>query len=173
MKAIIYTRVSTRDKQDVNTQLNYLNDYAKRNDVEIGKIYSDIGESGSKESRPQFDLMLDELRHRSVKTLLVYKLDRIGRSLPHLVKLFEEFYKRGINFISATQNINTTTPEGRMFLNMLMVLAQYERELTLCRITAGLNRALKEGKKLGRPKGKKDIKPRRKSGYYQRWSKVK
>ena len=169
MKTAIYCRVSTKDKQDITTQQSYLKDYAERESLEIYKVYSDIGESGSKDSRPQFDMMLSDMRQRKFKTILVYKLDRIGRSLSHLVKLFEEFKRKGINFISATQSINTTTPEGRMFLHMLMTLAEYERELTVSRIQAGLERARKQGKKLGRGFGSKDSKPRKKGGYYLRY----
>jgi len=169
MNVGVYCRVSTRDKQDITTQQTYLSDYALREKLEVFKVYSDVGESGSKDSRPQFDVMLSDMRQNKFKAILVYKLDRIGRSLSHLVKLFEEFKSRGINFISATQNINTTTPEGRMFLHMLMTLAEYEGELTIARIHAGLNRARSQGKKLGRKLGSKDKKIRRKSGYHNRW----
>jgi len=165
----IYCRVSTPDKQDITTQQTYLSDYAVREKLQIFRVYSDIGESGSKDSRPQFDVMLSDMREKKFSGILVYKLDRIGRSLSHLVKLFEEFKKRGINFISATQSINTTTPEGRMFLHMLMTLAEYERELTIARIHAGLDRARSQGKKLGRKFGRKDSRPRKKSGYYSRY----
>ena len=80
--------------------------------------------------------------------------------------------RKNISFVSATQNINTSTAEGRMFLNMLMVFAEYERALTVSRVNDGLKRARKKGKRLGRPPGKKDSKVRRKSGYYRRWSKT-
>lgn len=169
MKIAIYCRVSTKDKQDITTQETYLKEYASREGLEVYNLYSDIGESGSKDSRPKFDIMLSDMREGLFKGILVYKLDRIGRSLSHLVKLFEEFKKRNIEFVSATQSINTTTPEGRMFLHILMTLAQYERELTVSRIKAGLERAKKQGKLIG--KRGKDKKKRRKSGYYQRWSK--
>ena len=171
MNTVIYARVSTRDKQDINTQLDFLREYANRNNLTISKEYKDIGESGSKDSRPAFDSMLYEIRAGKVDSVLVYKLDRIGRSLQHLINLFEEFNKKNIDFVSATQNINTTSPEGKMFLRMLMVLAEYERELIIDRINAGLKRAKNQGKKLGRPMGRKDTKVRRKSGYYMKWSK--
>lgn len=170
MKVVIYARVSTRDKQDINTQIDFLTDYAERNELNIIEIYKDIGESGSKDSRPAFDRMLFDMRSRMFDSILVYKLDRIGRSVQHLIGLFEEFNRKNIQFVSATQNINTTTPEGKLFLRMLMVLAEYERELTISRINDGLKRARNQGKTLGRPKGKKDSKPRRKSGYHLRWA---
>jgi DNA invertase Pin-like site-specific DNA recombinase len=161
--------VSTRDKQNIETQVDYLKDYATREGLEIFKVYTDVGESGSKDSRPQFDIMLADMRDKKFTGILVYKLDRIGRSLSHLVKLFEEFKKRDIDFISATQAINTTTPEGRMFLHILMTLAEYERELTVSRIKAGLELARKTGKPIG--KRGKDKKKRRRSGYALRWIK--
>lgn len=153
MKVAIYTRVSTKE-QNINTQLQNCESYCKYRKQEIYKIYKDIGESGKKSSRPQFDIMLKDMRHNKFKTVIVYKLDRIGRSLPHLISLFEEFKKRGVSFTSTTQNIDTETPEGRMFMNMMMVLSEYERELTVDRVKEGLVRAKKEGKILGRPKVK-------------------
>ena len=171
MKAGIYYRISTADKQDIGMQIKAVKDYCAREQIEIAREYKDIGVSGSKESRPEFDLLLKDVRDKKIDCVVVYKLDRIGRSIAHLIKLFEEFKKKNINFISTTQNINTTTPEGRMFLHILMVLAEYERELTIDRINSGLKRARAEGKTLGRPFGSKDKKIRRKSGYYQRWIK--
>lgn len=169
MKGAIYYRISTTDKQGVGMQEKAVRDYCEREGIEIYKEYYDRGQSGSKESRPQFDLLLKDMRDKKFDCIVVYKLDRIGRSLSHLVKLFEEFKKKNIDFISATQTINTTTPEGVMFLQMLMVLSEYERALTISRINSGLTRAKAEGQKLGRPHGAKDKGRRRKSGYYRRW----
>ena len=153
-KAVTYYRISTLDKkQKIGMQQKAIKDYCLREGIEIIREYSDIGQSGSKESRPQFDLMLNDMRARKFNCIIVYKLDRIGRSLSHLVKLFEEFNKKNIDFVSTTQNINTKTPEGRMFLHMLMVLAEYERELIVARINSGLDKARSEGKTLGRPRG--------------------
>ena len=151
MKVAIYVRVST-EQQNVETQLDFLRSLCKRHEYEIYKEYIDKGFSGSKTSRPAFDEMLKEMRKYKFHAVLVYKLDRIGRSLPHLINLFEEFSKKGVHFISATQNINTTSPEGKMFMRMLMVLAEYERELTVDRVKAGMARAKKQGKLIGRPK---------------------
>ena len=85
MIAIKYKRLSTRDKQDVAMQDKAIDDYCERQGIKIIKEYSDIGVSGSKESRPQFDLMLEDMRAGLFDTIIVYKLDRIGRSLSHLV----------------------------------------------------------------------------------------
>lgn len=166
----IYYRIST-DKQETDMQEKACRDYCAREKLTIYKEYKDIGESGSKETRPAFDSMIDDMRARKFNAIVVYKLDRIGRSILHLLKLFEEFKKKNIDFISVTQSINTTTPEGNMFLQMLMVLAEYERALTINRINQGLKIAKEKGSKLGRPFGSKDKKRRRLSGYYRRWSK--
>ena len=170
MKTGIYCRVSTRENQDITTQVDFLKRYAEREELDIYNIYTDIGQSGAKEKRPAFDQFLADMRAKKFQIVLVYKLDRIGRSLSHLVSMFEEYNKKNITFISATQSINTTTPEGRMFLHILMVLASYERELTISRIMDGLDRAKRQGKKLGRRPGCRDKKKRRRSGYHLRWS---
>jgi DNA invertase Pin-like site-specific DNA recombinase len=163
-----YCRVS-KNEQNIGTQLVALRDYCLRNNYKIVEEYLDNGVSGAKDSRPAFDKLLADMRSNKINCVLVYKLDRIGRSLQHLLNLFEEFKNRGVEFISLTQNINTSTPEGKMFLRMLMVLAEYERELIVCRINSGLARARAEGKTLGRPNGSKDTKRRKKSGYLLRW----
>ena len=113
--------------------------------------YVDRGFSGKDNKRPEFERLLADMRQGRFTALAVYKLDRIGRSIVHLLNLFDEFKNRGIGFISVSQNINTNTPEGRMFLRMLMVLAEYERELIVSRTLDGLARAKRQGKKLGRP----------------------
>jgi len=170
LKVGIYARVSTNE-QNSKTQLLELRNFCERNDYLVIREYVDNGVSGSKDSRPAFDEMLIDMRQGKINCIIVYKLDRIGRSLQHLLNLFEEFDKRKIDFISTTQNINTNTPEGKMFLRMLMVLAEYEREIIVCRIHSGLARARTEGKPIG--KRGKDKGERRKSGYWLRWAKQK
>ena len=165
----VYARVSCTD-QNVETQLVALREYCQRMGYKATE-FIDSGFSGKNDKRPAFEKMLSDMRSGKLETIVCYKLDRIGRSLKHLLNLFEEFENRKIGFISLSQNIDTTTPEGRMFLKMLMVLAEYEREIIVCRTHEGLNRARKEGKVFGRPKGKRDGKRRRLSGYHLRWGK--
>ena len=172
MRVGIYARVSTSD-QTTDTQLIPLREYCNRNGYEVVGEYLDDGYSGRDDKRPEFERMLSDMRAGNFDTVICYKLDRIGRSLKHLLNLFEEFQNKKIGFISLSQNIDTNTPEGRMFLKMLMVLAEYERELIVARTIEGVNRARKEGKTLGRPKGKSDTRPRSKSGYYLRYAKNK
>lgn len=168
MRYVIYMRCSTLE-QDLGMQEEAIKRYCEANKIIPLKVFSDIGVSGSKESRPEFDQLLKAMRNKEFDTLIVYKLDRIGRSLSHLVRLFEEFKAKDINFISVTQNLNTNSPEGRMFLNMLMVLSEFERSLTIQRVRDGLLRAKSQGKILGRRLGSKDKKRRRTSGYTNRW----
>ena len=169
IKAALYYRVSTTDKQHIDQQELALHTYCNTQGITPVDEYSDVGESGKKTSRPEFDRLLQDIRSGRINMVIVQKLDRIGRGLQHLLSLFEEFNKKGIDFISTTQAINTTTPEGRMFLHILMVLAEYEREMIVDRINSGIANAKAKGIKLGRPKGSKDKKVRRKSGYNQRW----
>lgn len=172
MKVALYARVSSSD-QRTDTQIIPLQDYCKRMGYEIIEEYIDNGFSGKDDKRPAFEKLLSDMRNGRFESIICYKLDRIGRSLKHLLNLFEELGNRKIGFVSLSQNIDTNTPEGRMFLKMLMVLAEYERELIVARTKDGLSRALRQGKKLGRPKGQGDKRPRVRAGYYLRYMKTK
>lgn len=168
----LYARVSTQD-QNLDTQLTALRDYCARLGYHVVDEYTDNGFSGKDDKRPAFERLLADMRQGKFEAIVVYRLDRIGRSLQHLLNLFEEFAHRKIGFVSLSQHLDTHTPEGRMFLRMLMVLAEFERELIVSRTLAGLARAKRQGKHLGRPKGKKDRRPRAKAGYYLRYAKAK
>jgi site-specific DNA recombinase len=139
MKVASYIRVSTQ-KQTTWNQQQIIEEFCKRMGYEIYDKYIDENYSGVKESRPDFDRLMIDMRQHKFQGIVVYKLDRIGRSLKHLLQLFEEFKNNQIQFISVTQNINTDTPDGRMFLKMIMVMAEYERELTVARIRDTLDR---------------------------------
>ena len=169
MIAGIYYRVSTGE-QETSMQEKAVRDYCNRESIEIYKEYSDRGISGSKESRPEFDLMIKDMRDKLFDTIIVYELSRFGRSLPHLVRLFEELKKKNIKFIATSQPMfDTTKPEGELFLYIMMALADYERKNTIRRINDGLERAKAEGKILGRPHGSKDKGRRKKGGYFNRY----
>ena len=166
MKEIVtYCRTSMTD-QNTETQRLALKNFCEGMNYKISDEYIDNGWSGKNQHRPQFERLLADVRAGKVKTVMVTKLDRVGRSLQHLITLFAEFKNRGIEFISITENINTQTPEGKMFWQLLGVFAEYERELIVSRTKAGLARARAEGKQLGRPKGRKDSKPRQKKGHF-------
>jgi DNA invertase Pin-like site-specific DNA recombinase len=185
MKVAIYTRISTAE-QNPMMQKQQILDYCKIKGFSVYNIYEDVI-SGKKDSRPEFDRLLFDMRNKRFDAIAVYKLDRIGRSLQHLLQLFQEFKNRNIDFISVTQNINTDTPEGELMLRVLMILAEFERSLIASRTKDTLNnyreqidekgyfvsRNGKKLKKLGRPKGSKDKDSRKKSGYYRRWEREK
>lgn len=170
MKTAIYTRVSTIDKgQTLEQQELPLIEFCKREGFEY-EVFKDHA-SGSKESRPELDIMLQRIRKHEFDSVIIYRLDRLGRSLKHLLQLVEEFKNLKIRFICLTQNIDTSTAQGMFFLQILGAAAEFERQLTRERIKDKLNYLKSQGKSLGRPKGSKDKKARRKSGYLLRWQK--
>ena len=170
MKAGIYVRVSTIDQTTLNQELELL-DYCKRNDIEVYKIYKDEGVSGSKTSRPQLDLMLQDIRLKQFDTLIVWKLDRLGRSLQHLLQILEELKNKKVKLIVTSMGMDTETAQGKFFFSIIGSFAELEREMIRERILLGLARRTKQGYKLGRQAGAKDKKIRKKSGYLLRWAK--
>jgi DNA invertase Pin-like site-specific DNA recombinase len=169
MKAAIYCRVSKVEQNPENQELELI-DYANNRDFEIYKVYTDRI-SGSKDSRPALNMLMMDARSKCFDAVIVWKLDRLGRSLQHLIQIISEWEKLNIQFICITQQIDTTNASGKLIFHIFGAIAEFERELIKDRINLGLQRARREGKVIGRPPGKKDSKLRRKSGYYQRWSK--
>lgn len=165
MKVAIYCRVS-KEEQNPKHQEKVLKEYAKTNNYGIYKIYTDIT-SGSTSSRPALNELMFDSRKGVFETVLIWKLDRLGRSLSHLLNIVNEWEQKGIDFICASQNIDTTTSGGKLTFHILGAVAEFERELISERTKAGMEKALKEGR-VGRPKGSKDSRPRKKSGYYLR-----
>ena len=167
-KVAIYLRVSTSDQTTLNQEIE-LNKYCERNNYEIYKIYKDEGVSGSKESRPQLDLMLQDMRNKLFIAIIVWKFDRLGRSTKHLLQVLEELKNKNVRLIATSQNIDTNTPMGKFFFTILSGFAEMEREMIRERILLGLERRRKEGKKLGRPTGSRDKAYRKKGGYFLRY----
>ena len=146
----IYARVSTND-QTVENQVNELRDYCQRKGYTIYKEYCDEGVSGAKSSRPALNALMQDAMKRRFDAVLVWKLDRLGRSLSHLLKTLEEFESLGIDFVAYNQNIDTTTPTGRLMFSMIGAFAEFERELIRERVKAGMVNAKIKGKHIGRP----------------------
>lgn len=169
----IYARVSTLDQKPEN-QIHELREYAKRRGFSVYREYVDHA-SGSSDTRPALNDLMVDARRGAFNIVIVWKLDRLGRSLQHLIQTIEEFNNNKVDLISITQNLDTTTASGRLVFHIFGAIAEFERELIRERIYIGLGRAKREGKHCGRPKGRKDDpdKPRRKSGYYLRWAKDK
>jgi DNA invertase Pin-like site-specific DNA recombinase len=150
-KVGIYARVSTADKgQDPEMQLKDLRQYANARGWKVFGEYVDIGESGSKDKRPQLDRLMEDARKRRIDGILVWKLDRFGRSLKALVNTLEELRGLGIQFVSYTENLDFSTPAGRAMANLIGVFAEFERDLIRERVKAGIQNARSKGKRLGR-----------------------
>jgi len=153
-KVAIYCRVST-EEQNANTQEKLCQEYCERQGWEIFHVYKDII-SGKKISRPSFNQLLDDMRHFKFNTIMVTKLDRIGRSLQHLLRLFDEFNVKGIQFIAVTQNIDTTSSAGKLQLHIMGAFAEFERNI----ISERTKESLRGNPNVG--KRGKDKKPRQK-----------
>jgi site-specific DNA recombinase len=151
MKVAIYCRVST-DDQFVDKQEDACRKYCENNNLEVFRVYKDVI-SGSTSSRPEFNIMLEDMRTNKFKCIMVTKLDRLGRSLQHLLSLFNEFNKQGVHFIATTQNIDTTSSAGRLQLQIMGAFAEFERSIISERTKEGLKRK-KDGKR------GKDTRPR-------------
>ena len=168
MKAGLYLRVSTADQTTMNQELELLK-YCELNQLEVFKIYKDEGVSGSKTSRPELDLMLQDMRNKCFDVIVVWKFDRLGRSTAHLLQVLEELKNKNVRLIATSQNIDTSTPMGKFFFTILSGFAEMEREMIRERIKLGLARRKKQGKAVGRQKGAKDKARRKRLGYYVRW----
>lgn len=152
MKIALYARISTaHNGQNPETQLQPLREYAKARGFEIYREYVDIT-SGVKESRSQLDSLIKDAKKRKFGAVVVWKLDRLGRSLKHLISLLEEFNVLGVQFISYSESMDTTTPAGKLLFNVIGAIAGFERDLIRERVKAGLQRVKAQGKRLGRPK---------------------
>lgn len=169
MKAGLYLRVSTADQTTLNQELE-LKKYCELNNIEVFRIYKDEGVSGSKTSRPQLDLMLQDMRNKCFDCVVVWKFDRLGRSTQHLLQVLEELQNKKVRLIATSQNIDTSNPMGKFFFTILSGFAEMERELIRERIKLGLERRKKQGKTLGRQKGAKDKGKRKRLGYFEKWA---
>ena len=151
MRAALYARVSTAD-QTCENQLLELRAYAGARGWTIVRDFVDAGVSGSRERRPALDDLTKEARRRRFDVLVVWRLDRLGRSLKHLVVTLDEFAAVGIAFVSLNEGIDCTTPAGKLQLHLLAAIAEFERSRIIERVRAGLARAKAQGKRLGRPR---------------------
>ena len=158
MRAALYARVSTSNNgQDPEVQLRELREYVKRRGWEIASEYVDVGISGSKEKRPQLDRLLAEAHRRRFDGVVVWKFDRFARSVSHLLRALETFQSLGIEFVSLTEGVDTSTPMGKMVFTVLGAVAELERSLIVERVKAGLRNARAKGKRLGRPRRIVDV----------------
>ena len=150
MRAAIYARVSTLDQEPEN-QLQELRRYAEARGWSSITEFVDHGISGSKDRRPALDRLLLEARRRKFDALIVWRLDRLGRNLRHLVTTLEDLQALRVSFVSLNEGIDFGTPAGRLQLHILAALAEFERARISERVRAGLARVRAAGKRLGRP----------------------
>lgn len=133
-----------------------LREFATKRGWQIAGEFVDIGVSGSKDSRPQLDAMMRLAKTRKLDVIAVWKLDRFGRSLRHLVDALAELKAVGCAFVSLRDNLDLTTPAGRMMFHVIGAMAEFERELIRERVKAGLAHARGKGQRLGRPNVRRD-----------------
>lgn len=158
VKVAIYARVSTSNKdQKPETQLIALREYCSARNMTIYKEYVDEGFSGSKDSRPSLNQMMDDARKRKFDIVCVWKFDRFARSTKHLLSALDEFKNLGIDFISYSENLDTSSPLGKAVFTIVAAIGELERSLIVERVKSGLEAARKRGKKLGRPGKQVDV----------------
>ena len=152
MKVALYARVSTINHgQDVNMQLRELREHCERRSLVIIGEYTESA-SGAKDSRPELNRLMIDAKHRRFDAICVWKLDRFGRSVRHLVNALADLESLGVSFISLKDNLDLSTPSGRLMFQIVGAMAEFERALIQERVRAGLRNARAKGKRLGRPR---------------------
>ena len=150
-KVAIYVRVSTSG-QTVENQERELLAHCQRQGWQVYKVYRDEGFSGAVADRPALKQMMADARLGRFNLLVVWKIDRLARSIFHLLEVLTELKGLGIGFVSLTEAINTETAQGRMIANFLGSIAEFERELVVERVRSGMARAKANNVKIGRPR---------------------
>lgn len=151
-RVALYARVSTTgERQDPEMQLAELREMAARRGWTIFDEYVDRM-SGTKESRPNLDRLMADALERRFDFVLVWKIDRWGRSLKHLVMTLADLDSYGVSFVSMRDNLDLSTPSGRLMMQLLGAMAEFERSLIVERVHSGLKRARAKGRTLGRPR---------------------
>ena len=153
MRAAIYARVSTSNNgQDPRVQTREIREYCERRGWQIAGEYVDSGISGAKDSRPELNKLMADAHRRQFDAVVVWKFDRFARSVSHLLRALENFNALGVGFVSLSEQIDTSTPTGKMVFTVLGAVAELERSLIAERVTAGLRNAKAKGTRLGRPR---------------------
>jgi len=155
-RVALYARVSTSD-QSTDSQLLDLRRYVRERGWNIFKEYVDEGISGTKDSRPALNELMNDAKKRRFDVVLVWRFDRFARSTKHLILALEEFKNLGIDFVSYQENIDTSSPLGSAIFTIISAVAQLERDIIAERVKAGLRRAKENGMRLGRPRAVVDV----------------
>jgi DNA invertase Pin-like site-specific DNA recombinase len=152
-RAAIYARISTANhSQDVTLQTRELEQFAGARGWDVTGVYVDQGVSGTKDSRPELNRLMGDAHRRHFDVVCVWRFDRFARSVSHLLRALEAFKALGIDFVSFSEQMDTSTPAGKMVFTVLGAVAELERSLIVERVRAGLRNARAKGKRLGRPR---------------------
>ena len=149
-RAAIYVRVSTHD-QEVENQLEELRRFVEARGWEA-REYLDEGVSGALEQRPALNALVRDAKRRRFDVLVCWRLDRLGRSLKHLITLLDDLQALGVAFVSLAEGIDATTPAGKLQMHILGAISEFERARCAERVRAGLARVKRQGRQLGRPR---------------------
>jgi len=133
-------------------QTRELREYIERRGWQLAGEYVDTGISGTKEKRPELDRLMADAHRRRFDCVVVWKFDRFARSVSHLLRALETFKAQGIEFVSFSEQMDTSTPAGKMVFTVLGAVAELERSLIVERVKAGLRNARAKGKRIGRPR---------------------
>ena len=152
IRVAIYARVSTTNHgQDVGLQTRELEQFAQARGWRVVGSYVDEGISGSKDSRPELNRLMADAHKRRFDVVCVWRFDRFARSVSHLLRALETFKALGIDFVSFSEQMDTSTPAGKMVFTVLGAVAELERSLIVERVRAGMRNARAKGKRIGRP----------------------
>jgi DNA invertase Pin-like site-specific DNA recombinase len=150
MKVVAYARVSTSNHhQDPEVQLRDIREFCARKGWELSEVYVDKGISGTKASRPELNRLMADAESKAFEAVIVWKFDRFARSTSHLLKSLETFRTLGIEFVSLTEGVDTSTAVGKLVFTILAGVAEMERSVTVERIKAGLRHAKAKGRMPG------------------------
>jgi len=149
LRVALYARVSTHDQQTLPLQIRALREYAAKRRWTIVAQIKEVGSGASQRERRE--TLIAAARRREIDVVLVWRLDRWGRSVADLVSTLQELQHLGVAFVSLTEALDLTTPAGRAMAGLLAVFAEFEREILRERVRAGLDHARQQGKRLGRP----------------------
>jgi len=153
IRAALYGRISTTNHgQDIRLQTTELRQFAETRGWHIVGEYLDEGISGAKDSRPEVNRLMADAHKRRFDVVCVWRFDRFARSVSHLLRALETFNALGVAFVSLSEQMDTTTPAGKMVFTVLGAVAELERSLIVERVRAGLRNAKAKGKRLGRPR---------------------
>jgi DNA invertase Pin-like site-specific DNA recombinase len=150
-RVALYARVSTVNGQSPEMQLAEMREYASRRGWHVSSEYVDCGVSGATQSRPELNRLMADACRRRFDILLCWKVDRFGRSLKHLVDSIADLDSYGVAFVSLRDNLDLSTPSGRLMMQIVGAMAEFERSLIQERVISGLQHARSQGKRLGRP----------------------